>query len=647
MVEHNTDKVGIVVRVHLELQNNKCLCTMIIKNRKANVYDIEIFPNCFHCTIYDTEDNKFTFLEISERKNQLDELYQFFDKDDIILVGYNNHHYDDVIINYIIDYYYKMKKLNYISICKSLFNLSRVIINSEEGNIDSWKRWKYAHYFKSMDLLTMLFSSKLRVGLKEMQVTMHFRNVQEYTGEFGNDIPVDKIKEMISYNINDVESTTELLNRVRKDIDLRLFIEEEYGFECLSMDSVKFGETLLAKLYCEKTGIDKKTLEQMRSPMDYIALKDAILPFIHYEDKILVDALKDMKKQVVSTKERKSYDYKFLYNGVQFSIGVGGIHTINKPDIFIPEEDEYIGHSDVNSLYPSMIVSHELEPRHLGKPFLYIYENVLNERLEAKHSGKKLKNLALKLTLNSVTGKMQQETSWMYDPFSVFKIRINGQLILLMLIERLVHLDCKIIQGNTDGVMYLAKKKDRKKIKEAIEEIERITKLTFETDEFLSFYQYSVNYYFGVVDETTIEKKGMFGTSVSLGKGLSPSIIPKAVINYFVNGTSIRETIRNCTDIKDFLMAQRVKKTFKVEYGGKDIQRINRFYASTNGNYLYKYKTVDGVRGYTNLLTKSGVTILNKLDDKPISERKINYQYYESEAAKIIEEFTVKQLSLW
>ena len=125
------------------------------------------------------------------------------------------------------------------------------------------------------------------------------------------------------------------------------------------------------------------------------------------------------------------------------------------------------------------------------------------------------------------------------------------------------------------------------------------------------------------------------------------SIIPKAVINYFVKGIPIRETIRNCTDIKDFLMAQRVNKKYKVEYSGKDIQRINRFYASTNGSYLYKYKMKDGVRSDANLLTKSGVTILNKLDDKPISERKINYQYYESEAAKIVEEFTVKQLSLW
>ena len=55
-----------------------------------------------------------------------------------------------------------------------------------------------------MDLLTMMFSSKLRVGLKPMQVTMMFPNVQEYDGDFNEPIPVDKIDEMIAYNINDV-----------------------------------------------------------------------------------------------------------------------------------------------------------------------------------------------------------------------------------------------------------------------------------------------------------------------------------------------------------------------------------------------------------------------------------------------------------
>ena len=32
---------------------------MKIKDYDANVYDIEIFPNCFHCTVYDTESKEY------------------------------------------------------------------------------------------------------------------------------------------------------------------------------------------------------------------------------------------------------------------------------------------------------------------------------------------------------------------------------------------------------------------------------------------------------------------------------------------------------------------------------------------------------------------------------------------------------------
>ena len=52
-----------------------------------------------------------------------------------------------------------------------------------------------------MDLLTMQFSSKLRVGLKEMQLTMHYKNVQEYSGSFDLPIEDSDIDEMIAYNI--------------------------------------------------------------------------------------------------------------------------------------------------------------------------------------------------------------------------------------------------------------------------------------------------------------------------------------------------------------------------------------------------------------------------------------------------------------
>ena len=627
---------------------------MYIKNLRVIVYDVEVFPNVFHCCCLDTESKELHKFEISERKNQLTELVNFFyyENKDRMFCGYNNKHYDDVIINYMIDLYHKLNNLPYFRICQSIFNLSNTIVESEEGSIDKFKRWKYMNCFYSMDLLTMQFSQKLRVGLKTMQVTMHYKNVQEYDGDFNQYLPKDSIDDMIAYNINDVESTTELLNRLKDQVELRLFIEKEHGIDCLSMDSVKMAETFLLEKYSEKSGIPKNVIKEMHSPMDYIPLKDVILPFIQYKNPKLQSVLEDMKKQVVYSKERKGYEKKFVLSNVVYSIGVGGIHTIHTPKIFLPNDDEYIGHSDVASMYPSLLIEYGWGPRHLGKLFCDLFAGLKDERLEAKHTGQTVKNMFLKIVLNSPTGKMQQEVSWMYDPFNVFKIRINGQLILLMLVDRLLSVGCEIIQCNTDGVVYRAKKAARAEIDNLIHEVESLTRLTFETDEYEAFYQYAINDYFGVMkgySEThnpkLIEEKGMFITKNKLGKGLAPVVIPKAVINYFLTKQPVSEFIEKDRDIRDFLMTQGVDRKFKVEHGDKPIQRINRFYASTNGEYLYKINQETGQ--VNNMLTKSGVTILNKFDNLEIEGRKVNYRYYISEANKIIADFVNQQLELF
>jgi hypothetical protein len=481
---------------------------------------------------------------------------------------------------------------------------------------------------------------------------MHYKNVQEYDGDFNQYLPKDSIDDMIAYNINDVESTTELLNRLKDQVELRLFIEKEHGIDCLSMDSVKMAETFLLEKYSEKSGIPKNVIKEMRSPMDYIPLKDVILPFIRYKNPKLQSILEDMKKQVVYSKERKGYEKKFVLSNVVYSIGVGGIHTIHTPKIFLPNDDEYIGHSDVASMYPSLLIEYGWGPRHLGKLFCDLFAGLKDERLEAKHTGQTVKNMFLKIVLNSPTGKMQQEVSWMYDPFNVFKIRINGQLILLMLVDRLLSVGCEIIQCNTDGVVYRTKKAARAEIDNLIHEVESLTRLTFETDEYEAFYQYAINDYFGVMkgySEThnpkLIEEKGMFITKNKLGKGLAPVVIPKAVINYFLTKQPVSEFIEKDRDIRDFLMTQAVDRKFKVVHGDKPVQRINRFYASTNGRYLYKINQETGQEN--NMLTKSGVTILNKFDDLEIEDRKVNYRYYISEANKIIADFVNQQLELF
>lgn len=621
---------------------------MTIKERSVFVYDIEVFPNVFLCTCKNTETGKYHIFEASSRKNQLSELYQFFSfgkhPKAPLFCGYNNHDYDDTVINYFIDSLYKSDK-TLSDLLYDLFRFSNELIkanNDHNGGPNPFSKYKGNRYFHSMDLIRMLFASKLRVGLKSLQITMNYPNVLEFEGGFGENLPEDQIDKAIEYNINDVDSTEELLNRCEKDVELRLFIEKEWGIDCLSMNSVKLAEEYLAKECIKIMHIDRKTLNEMRSPADTVKLNEVILPFIKFDHPKLQEVLEDMKKQEVSTLERKGYENKFCIRNVVYSVGVGGIHSINTPGIFKPAEDEEIRHEDVASLYPSLLIEWNFAPQHL-KGFRDLFADIRTERLEAKHTGQKLKNQFLKIVLNSCTGKMQSNTSWMYDPKSVFKIRINGQLILLMLVDRLLKLNVKIIQVNTDGIMFVSKKKDREQIQKYVKEVEDMTRLTFEGDEYKAFYQYAVNDYFGILNDGSVEEKGMFITHTNIGKGMAPLIIPKAVINYFKTGQPVREYMMSCTDIKDFLMSQRVDRKFKVIYGDKPVQQINRWYASTNGRKLYK---VDG-NSYHNMLTKSGVTILNKFDDIPIEKRHINYQYYVEEAHSIIRELTQVQLSLF
>ena len=498
-----------------------------------------------------------------------------------------------------------------------------------------------------------------------MIVTMKYPNVQDFV--YGWDITLveSKFDEMIQYNINDVESTSELLDRCKKDIELRIAIEDEYGVRVLSKDGVNIGMKIITQKYLEKTGQTWWDIKDLRSPMDKIPLKDVILPFVKYDSPILKDMLDTLKKQTVSP-GRKGYEYKFIFNNLRYTIGVGGIHSVNDPEIIIPKEDEYLIDCDVASLYPSMLIQHKFYPKHLGPEFLEIYSKIREERLEAKHNGDKVKNETLKFALNGLSGNLQNEHNFCYSPFAVMQIRVNGQLLLLMLAEKLVEIGCKIIQANTDGLFLICKKNKYEEYQKVCKEWEKLTKLELEEDRFEAMYQYAINDYIAVKegyhktkDKKLIKTKGMFITEVLLGKGLSPKIIPEAIINYFVDNIPVEETIKNCRDIRKFLKAEKTGKQWTVEYNDKIQQRINRFYVSNNGYYLWKFKTDSGVKEYQNMLKGYAVTLHNTFySDEDLQWKyaqgetfesiyDINYNYYISQCKKIINDIKPKQLNLF
>lgn len=642
---------------------------MLIRDKVAYVYDIEVFPNVFTCTIKNTETKEFLIYEISDRKNDINALVDLFWtirnpnvnkfdydlKTDKIFVGYNNIHYDNPIVNYIIDYHEKMLQLPVWKVTNSIFKLSEEIISSSDNNFSSWSKWKYATFFETLDLLTMLFSNKLRVGLKEMEVTMQIENVDEYQGSFKDWLPNNKIDDVLLYNKHDVEATEELLYRCKKDIDLRLAIEEEYKIKALNKDGVNLGVEIIKQKYLQATGKKWSDIKDLRSPCDTVALKDVILPYVKFTSPILQNLLNELKQLVVSP-GRKGLEKEFIIGGVKHLFSVGGLHSINKPEEIIPNESQLLVDQDVASLYPSLIIENKFYPPHLGPEFLEVYSKIKEERIEAKHNGEKTKDLTLKLALNGLSGMLQNEHSFCYSPFTVLQVRINGQLSLLMLIEKLVEIGCKIVQTNTDGVFYLADNQLVTKINEITKWWQDTTKLVLEADEFESMYQFAINDYVAVksgYSETKnpklIKKKGLFIDEVSLGKGMNALIIPEAINKCLIDNIPVAETIRNCKNIHKFITYQKVSKDYCVEYDGKLIQRINRFYFSKTAPWLYKCKVdSEGNRSnYIKLNSQTGVQICNVINKDFKFPDDINYEYYIKEAQKIVDLFKCKQLTLF
>lgn len=633
---------------------------MKIKGKTCIVFDIEVLKNVFTCTCKNTDTKQITVFEISPRRVDIQGLVTFF-YEDYYFVGYNNIHYDNPILNYIIMLYNKHYFNSYSTreLTESVFRMSQLVID-KNSDFDLWKEYKYARNFLSIDLLTMLYSKALRVSLKEMQVTMQYKNVEEFVVDWHQDLPEKDIDRLISYNINDVESTEELLYRCKDLLELRIETEKDFGLPCLSLDRVNLGDRLLQLKVMEKTGLNKKQLENMKSPANYVDLEKVIFPWIKFESPILQKKLTDMKNQHNVSPGRKGYINTFIFGEMKVTIGVGGIHGDNGTCIIKPNEDELLLDSDVNSLYPSLMRMYHLYPPKLKNVLGQIFPQIIDDRLEFKRTGQKNKNETYKYMLNGVSGKMQDETSWLFSPFTVMQVRINGQLLLLMLAERLLKLGCKLYQINTDGILYKLKKSKYEELQQVLKEWEKLTMLTLETEEFTQFYQLAINDYFGVEPNNKIKKKGFFLTDIELGKGLTPKIIPEAIINYFVHNIPVEDTIKSCKDICKFLQAEKTGKQWTVEYNEQIQQRINRFYVSNSGYYLWKWKLDDaGKKSYQIMLKDHGVRLHNKFySDEDLQWKysqgetfqsiyDIDYQYYINQCIKVIEKLKPKQLNLF
>lgn len=302
-----------------------------------------------------------------------------------------------------------------------------------------------------------------------------------------------------------------------------------------------------------------------------------------------------------------------------------------------------------SSFYPSIMDVYRIAPAHLDEGvFTKLIHWLKETRVNAKHSEEEFidgipkDTLAqvLKIVINSIYGKLGFAYGDLCDTLAVLKVTINGQLLIMMLCERLELAGIEVMSANTDGIVVKLYKKDKEKFDNITETWMKETKLEADSEEYKAYINRDINNY--VIEELNgkVSYKGdlnPFMYMVDLQKGYNSPIVAQAVVNFFLYDKPILETLYECTNILDFCKTQNIGRKYHVEFYTNvctEIQRNVRYYVSNRGGNLFK---VDSNGNKNNLCSGYQVNILNTLDDIPISERNINYQYYYNECIKIID----------
>lgn len=298
------------------------------------------------------------------------------------------------------------------------------------------------------------------------------------------------------------------------------------------------------------------------------------------------------------------------------------------------------------------MVNFEVAPEHLDKvAFVKLVQWLRDTRVQAKHSTepiidgipKETLAQALKIVINSIYGKLGFMAGDICDRLAVLNVTLNGQLLILMLCEELELNNIEVVSANTDGIVVKLYKRDKQKFDEISQHWKEITGFEADAEEYYCYINRDINNYFVQELNGKTDSKGALNPlmyAADLQKGYDMPIVAQAVVNYFLYDKPVLETLYEATNILDFCKTQNVGRQFHVEYaigGGISVmQRQVRFYCAMQGGALYKVDNIIPDR-ISNMCVGQKVIPLNTLDDLPIFERNINYQYYLEECNKIID----------
>lgn len=616
--------------------------------------------------------------------------------------GYNNRKYDRLMLSALLMYYNQFDKPS--KLITFLYETSQRVIRSSNNDtlwtdnftslilrnnvafrdLDLFQIFRLDHYHKSLkqtsinikwynlkeytmppigDLDRHYYHERLpeAKGMTDRELNIHYRNV------FERFIPKEYLNEMADYNDNDVYIVAELIRMNQEEVLLRYRISEEYKVDVYSASRSTIADKVIVKLYSKFTGLHPKAFIDTKTIRRKILVSEILSDKIAFSTPELNDILSGIRSLTLKG-EKGEFDREFTFMGTSYTIATGGLHSNEIPAVYVENSDSIIVDRDVASYYPNMIRSLKVCQKHLiPKAWFRIADTIVDERLEHKHLAKD-KSLdvmerdkhataaaCLKIVANAgIFGKMGSEKSFLCDKKAMYQVTINGQLFLLMLIEKLELAGIHVISANTDGIVTIVPRELEQTADDICHWWEKHLGLELEFTYYTKYVTEGVNSYLTVKRGGSSKFKGRMNPKMfleDLSKGYNSPIVAKCVTEYFINGTPVMETLRNAKSILDFCRTQNVNHKYRLEFthvvDGKIrtdvVQRNTRFYISSTGGTLMKVESMGWNDNGEEQVKKSSlcagqrVSICNTVDDTDISELNVNYLYYYNEAMAIIE----------
>ena len=486
-------------------------------------YDFEVFKYDWLVVFIDLYAKKETVII-----NNPDQLQQFYDQHKgVIWAGYNSRHYDQYILKAILCGF-DPKEVN-----------DWIIVEERPG-------YRFSSLLRNFPLINYDVMPNPPISLKTLEAFMG-HSIKETSVPFDIDRPLTEaeLAETVKYCRHDVEETVEVWLRSIEEFNTTRFFVNHFhlGSDCIGKTKAQLAATILGGNRKGKTFDD-----EFKFPiLDCVQLDKYKAVASWYKNPINHDYRKTQEDVMVA-----GVPHTFAWGG-----GHGAIRQYHGSGVFIV--------IDVTAYYPSLQKQFKIGYRVMDNP--ENFEFIHDSNIEFKRKGDKKARQPFKIMDNAISGQMKEPGSALFDPMSNNTICINGQLLLLDLIEHLEAADCcQLIQNNTDGIIIKPHDYDRDfdTIDDVVWEWEQRTGMKMDFDIFIGhIFQKDVNNYFLIDRETgAVKAKGAYVKKLS-DLDYDLPIVNRAIVEYFTTGAPPEKTIGACDSLRDFQKVVKVSSKYR------------------------------------------------------------------------------------